>query len=125
MIKGIGIDIVEVARIRTLYEKQGKLFVNKIFTEKEIKTSLSKKEPWVFLSARFAAKEAVFKAFGTGMAKGMTFKDVELINRKDGKPAVNLYGRAKEFADKEGISTVFVSVSHENEYAVASIIMEG
>jgi len=125
MIKGIGIDIVEVMRVKEILRKYDEHFIKRVFTQDELITSAKKKEPWIFLSGRFAVKEAVFKAFGTGMAKGMTFKDVELVNQLNGKPEVNLYGKAKEFADESGINKVFVSLSHENDYAVAFVVMEG
>lgn len=111
MIEGIGVDIVSIKRIKKLYEKFGVKFLNKIFTEKEIEYSLKHANPYPYLAARFAVKEAVIKALKKPEA--LKLKDIELINNPDGSPTVLLKGDKKE--------EIFVSISHEKKYAIAFV----
>jgi holo-[acyl-carrier protein] synthase len=124
MIVGIGIDIVEIDRIKNSVEKYGDHFLNKVFTEKEKAYCNSKKVPYSSLAGRFAAKEAAFKALGTGLQNGIGWQMVEIINDTLGKPTLHLYGKAKELTDTLNVSQYHVSISHCKGNAVAQVILE-
>jgi len=115
-ILGVGTDIVETERIEELCERDGS-FTDKVFTQAELDYSLGKPLKYLHLAARFAAKEAVAKALGGPFS----WKEVEVVNNPDGKPTVNLYGRAKEAA---GNARVHLSVSHTKHYASAVAVVE-
>ena len=114
--ESVGIDLVEVERIRQVIERHGDRFVKRVFTDQEWMYCQRKKNCYLSLSARFAAKEAVFKVLGTGWSHGVQWKDVEVLNDDRGKPEIVLYGRAKELA---GERKVLVSLTHTGEYAAA------
>lgn len=113
MIKGHGVDIVEIKRLEKAVKRWGSIFLNKVFTERELAYSKNKAKPIEHLAARFAAKEAVFKAFGT--SPKLNFKDIEISNDHYGKP----YCRIK---NKQ--SPILLSISHTENYAVASAIIQ-
>ena len=123
-IAGIGVDIIEVRRIERLIERRGEKFLRRIFTPVEIEYCQARKQAGQHFAARFAVKEAVFKALGTGWAQGVSWRQVETINETSGRPRTRLAGRARERADALGVRTVHVSISHSDEYAVAYIILE-
>lgn len=116
-IKGTGVDIIEIARIEEAFKASGR-FAKRIYTPGEIASCGGAKPKWESLAARFAAKEAVAKAIGTGIG---TFRwtEVEIFRETDGKPEVILHGNAKEEASKKGIKYINLSLSHCKEYAVA------
>jgi holo-[acyl-carrier-protein] synthase len=122
MIKGIGIDIIEIARIRQSVEKLGDQFLQRIFTPLEINYCKKKHNTYQHLAARFAAKEAVSKALSTGWHGDLRWKDVEVMNDKSGQPHITLYGKLREKLAKVAI---FVSISHSESHVVAMVIMEG
>ncbi|MBR4944441.1 MAG: holo-ACP synthase [Peptococcaceae bacterium] len=123
MISGIGTDLVEIARIKQAIEKNPH-FTERVYTAQEIAYCQRKKNPWQSFAARFAAKEAVSKAFGTGIGPvGLT--EIEILNSSNGQPAVMLYGKAKELADSRHIQRVHVSLSHSEAYAMATVVLEG
>lgn len=122
MLKGIGLDIVDVLRIRKAAEKWERKFLQKVFTLGEINYCLEKKESYQSLAARFAAKEALVKALGIGF-QGVTWQDIEVKNDNLGKPCLILNGKAKEVAEQQGIKEIFLSLSHCQEYAVAQVIL--
>lgn len=123
MILGVGTDIIEVERIRKNIEN-GSHFKEKVFSKNEIDYCEKKSNKAESYAARFAAKEAFFKALGTGWRNGMSFKEVEIMNNELGKPQINLYGKAKEIAEKQNISNIHVSVSHIKEIASSVVILE-
>ena len=123
MILGTGVDIIEVARVRNAVNKWGDRFIKKIFTDKEIEYSKKKRFMFQHLAARFATKEAVVKALGDGWQGQVTWKDLEILNEENGKPRVNLLGRAEQVKQEKGISDIIVSMSHTENYAVASAIL--
>ena len=125
MILGVGIDIIEVARIASSYEKFGGRFVNRILLLDEIAYCLSHKNPAPFLAARFAAKEAISKAFGTGIGAALGWQDMEIRRRKSGEPFVVLHGKGKELFAARGAKQMLVSLSHTQKYAAATAILEG
>ena len=125
MIFGIGIDIIEVARIQKQIDSESNSFLKKIFTDKEIEYCESKiKNKAQNFAARFAAKEAFFKALGTGWRDGLSWKDVEIENDELGKPNILLSGKSKKNIQENSISKIHVSLSHINEIAVAVVILE-
>ncbi|MGC9324662.1 MAG: holo-ACP synthase [Desulfomonilia bacterium] len=124
MIQGIGIDIVQVDRIASLVQRYGKRFVQRILTEEEISAWARRRDQSVFLAGRFAAKEAVFKALGTGLSHGISFRDVTVV-RTDSRPTLRLSGKADLRAREMNVSRMQLSISHEKSYAVAMVILEG
>ncbi len=123
MIYGVGTDIIEVKRVKKQLDKISGL-KEKLFSPLEIAYCESKKYAEQHFTARFAAKEAFFKAIGTGWRNGLAYKEIELINNELGKPEIKLYGKAKEFANKEKIKTIHVSISHIKNIANAVVILE-
>ncbi len=123
-IAGIGVDLIEVRRIERLIERRGEKFLRRIFTPVEIEYCQAHKQAGQHFAARFAVKEAVFKALGTGWAQGVSWRQVETVNETSGQPRARLAGRARERADALGVRTVHVSISHSDEYAVAYVILE-
>jgi holo-[acyl-carrier protein] synthase len=122
MIFGIGIDNIEVERVEKQLEKNG--FKEKIFTAGEIEYCQARKNYAESFAARFAAKEAFFKAIGTGWRGGLSFDEVEIINDELGRPEIKLWGKAKEFASKKGLDNIQVSLTHLKHYAGAVVIIE-
>jgi holo-[acyl-carrier protein] synthase len=121
MIQGIGVDVVELARIKEMLSTQGAAFVNKIFTESEIAYCQSKPTPEQHYAARFAAKEAVSKALQMGWSGVFRWKDVEVQNEPSGAPKILLYNKLAEVLAQ---SSVHVSLSHTNTTVVAFAIIE-
>ncbi len=117
-IYGIGTDIIEISRIEKAIN-QTALFKKKVYTEKEIEHIEKKKNPYASYAGRFAAKEAVSKAFGTGIY-GFSLSDIEILNDEMGKPYVMLYNAIKEKA--QGL-VIQISISHSREYAVSTVII--
>src|SRR4030042_3805731 len=120
-IYGIGIDMIEVVRIKTAVERRVQ-FLDKIFSEKEKKLSDRGQFRFEELAGRFAVKEAVLKAIKTGWRRGITFRDVIVLNEPSGAPYVVLEGKAKDHADNIGIKTFHISISHTKELAVGMAI---
>jgi holo-[acyl-carrier protein] synthase len=123
MIIGIGTDIVEVARIAKSIEKTA--FKERVFSKIEIIYCENKKNKAESFAARFAAKEAFFKALGTGWRGGMAFNEVEIINDTLGNPSINVLGKTAKIIAKKNIKTIHVSLSHIKQLAMATIVLEG
>jgi holo-[acyl-carrier protein] synthase len=124
MILGTGIDLIEVARIAASFEKFGDRFVNRILLPDEIAYSLAHKRPAPFLAVRFAAKEAVSKAFGTGIGAALGWQDIEIRRRESGEPFVILHGKGRELFESRGAKKLHVTLSHTEHYATAMAILE-
>ena len=124
MILGTGIDIIEVARIAASFEKFGERFVNRILLPDEIAYCLSHKRAAPFLAVRFAAKEAVSKAFGTGIGAQLGWQDIEIRRKESGEPFVVLHGKGGELFAARGAKKLHVSLSHTEHYAAATAILE-
>ena len=124
MIVGSGIDITDVDRIREAIERFGSRFLNRVFTEAEIRYCESKKNSAERYAARFAAKEAAMKAIGTGLRSGVTWKDFEVGHAPGGRPILKLSGRAAEFADGLGAMHIALSLTHTAQTAMAMVILE-
>ncbi len=123
MIYGIGIDIIEVERVRKLISKKDK-YLKKVYTETEIEYCEKFKRNEQEYAGRFCAKEAFSKALGTGISHGIKFNEIEIVNDKLGKPQIVLYGGTKEYFEKKGLKNSFVSISHLKEYATAAVVIE-
>jgi holo-[acyl-carrier protein] synthase len=124
MILGIGIDIIEVARIQSSHERFGERFLKRILHPNEIGYCLSHKTPAPFLAARFAAKEAISKAFGTGIGAQLGWQDLEVGRKDSGEPFVILHGAAVELLKKRGARIVLISLTHTQNHAAAVAILE-
>jgi holo-[acyl-carrier protein] synthase len=124
MIIGTGIDIVEIARIRSIMEKLKDRFIPRVFTAAEQQFCSAHRDPAPHFAARFAAKEALFKALGTGWAKGVTWLDVEVLRERPGAPVMTLYGEAKRLSEQIGASKTHVTLSHSDQWAIAMVILE-
>ena len=122
-ILGVGMDIVETKRIAQSIERFGDRFLARVFLDGEVAYAKSMKFPHLHLAARFAAKEALSKAFGTGIGKEMGWKDLEIVRQQNGAPRVQLHGRAEAFAKERGVVAVHVSLSHTTEYGAASVVI--
>ncbi len=122
---GIGTDIVKVSRIKRLLKKHGKSFAKRILHENELLIFQQRKTSKFYLAKRFAAKEALSKALGTGIAKGISFEEIEVVNNEDGKPELILHGTAYKIAQEMGVENLFISLSDEKKYAIAYVIAEG
>ncbi len=116
---GTGIDIVEVARIERLLSRQKRKFLDRVFTKAEAEYCMKKAQPAMHLAARFAAKEAVAKALGTGFSKGVRMRDIEVVAGDNGPPRVKLHGAAAKRYDALGAANVLLSLSHTSEHALA------
>ena len=125
MILGTGIDIIEVARIAASFEKFGERFANRILLPDEIAYCLGHKNPAPFLAARFAAKEAISKAFGTGIGAALGWQDMEICKKESGEPFVVLHGKGKILFESRKAKQLLVSLSHTQNYASASAFLEG
>ena len=124
MILGVGIDIIEVARIQGSLERFGERFLRRILHEDEIAYCRTHKNPAPFIAARFAAKEAISKAFGTGIGSQLGWQDMEVKRRDSGEPYVVLHGRGAELLAKRGGRVVLISLSHTELNAAAVTILE-
>ena len=120
---GIGIDVVETGRIRQSLEKFGPRFVERIFLPGEVAYCQAMKQPELHFAARFAAKEALSKAFGTGIGGAVGWKDLEIVRERGGAPWVRLHGGAAELAARIGLTEVRVSLSHTAHYAAANAVI--
>ena len=121
-IVGIGTDIVECLRIGRMIEQHGELFLNRVYTEREVRYCQSRKRAVEHFAGRWAAKEAILKCLGSGWRKGLCWTDMEIRNDPNGKPAVLLCGAAKESAQQLRITDILLSISHCRAYATASAI---
>lgn len=124
MILGVGIDIIEVARIQASHEKFGERFLNRILHPNEIGYCLSHKTPAPFLAARFAAKEAISKAFGTGIGAQLGWCDMEIGRKASGEPFVILHDGGQKLLAARGGQRVLISLSHTQNYAAAVAMLE-
>lgn len=124
MIVGTGVDIVEVPRVAAAIERFGQRFVQRIYTEAEVRYCESKANKMERYAARFAAKEAALKAIGTGWTRGVSWRDVEVQRERGGRPTLAFTGKAAEFAARLGMKRVSLSLSHTKEQAIAQVILE-
>ena len=121
-IVGTGLDIVETGRIRQSWQQFGDRFLNRCFLPDEIAYCQGMKLPELHFAARVAAKEAISKAFGTGIGHELGWRDMEICRRASGEPYVRLHGKGTALAQARGVTQIFVSLSHCREYAAASAV---
>jgi holo-[acyl-carrier protein] synthase len=124
MILGLGIDIIEVARVQASVERFGERFLKRILLQDEIAYCQSHKVPAPFIAARFAAKEAISKAFGTGIGAQLGWHDMEVKRKESGEPLVVLHGNGQKLLQERGGRVVLTSLSHTENYAAAVAILE-
>ena len=117
----IGTDIIECVRIAQMIEKHGELFLQRVFTKREILYCSSRRSSTQHYAGRWAAKEAALKALGTGWARGVHWTDIEVQNEAGGKPTIILANRADEIAASLGIQQMLISISHCRNYAIAYV----
>lgn len=122
---GIGTDIVECLRIAQMIERHGELFISRVYTDHEIEYCQTRKQSTQHFAGRWAAKEAVLKALGTGWRRGISWRDVEVRNEPSGKPVVGLRGGAREVVEQLGIREMLVSISHCRSHAMAYALALG
>lgn len=122
MIYGTGIDIVKTQRIRDAVERWGEKFLERVFTKDEIGYAYKKKDPFLSLSVRFAAKEAFIKALSHD--QNIPLIDIEVRNKDNGRPMLELHGRTGEFLKAREIQAIHLSLSHEKDYGVACVVIE-
>ncbi len=123
MIFGIGIDIIEVARVEKICNRDEK-FLTKIFTVTEINYCRKFKNASQHFAGRFSVKEAFLKAMGTGWSNGLKFCEIETVNDRLGKPEILLYGKTKEIFEQQNLKSVHVSIAHLKDYATAVVVIE-
>jgi holo-[acyl-carrier protein] synthase len=123
MIVGVGIDLIETSRIQESLERFGERFLNRVFLKGEIDYCMKMKAPARHLAARFAAKEAVSKAFGTGIGKSLGWKDIEVCRKEHGEPYLVLHGKGLELAQARKVGSSKLSLTHHETAAAAVAIL--
>ncbi len=121
---GIGTDITECLRIAKMIERHGELFITRVYTEHEIAYCSTRKAATQHYAGRWAAKEAVLKALGTGWRRGISWRDIEVRNLPSGAPTITLRGGARDVLEKSGIQKMHVSISHCRSHATAYAVAE-
>ncbi|HGJ5877171.1 MAG TPA: holo-ACP synthase [Arsenophonus sp.] len=121
---GLGTDLVEIVRIEQIIERSEERLAKRILSDQEWRQYQHHCQPVRFLAKRFAVKEAAAKALGTGIRNGLALNQFEVFNDELGKPGLNLLGQSKFFADSLGVQHIHVSLSDEQKYACATVIME-
>jgi len=121
MVIGIGIDIIEIERIKKSIDTYGDSFLNKIYTKNELDYCLAKHNKYQHLAARFAAKEAIYKALATGWEKDASWKSMEITNESNGLPVVTFFGKLKEFLSDD--KDIKISLSHSDNYVTCVAII--
>ena len=124
-ILGTGIDIVECLRIAQMIERHGELFITRVYTDHEIEYCSNRKAATQHYAGRWAAKEAVLKALGTGWRRGIAWRDIEIRNDRRGAPSVHLRGGARDAMEQAGIHHMHLTISHCRSFAVAYVVAEG
>jgi holo-[acyl-carrier protein] synthase len=122
---GIGTDITECLRIARMIERHGELFIDRVYTSEETKYCQSRKQATQHFTGRWAAKEAILKALGTGWRRGISWRDIEVRNEPGGKPVVAVRGGVKDVVEQLGISEIQVTISHCRTHATACAIAVG
>jgi holo-[acyl-carrier protein] synthase len=117
-----GIDLVDFERIEQMLTRHEERFCERVFTERERTDAEKVKNRTEKLAGRFAAKEAVMKLIGTGWRDGVAWTDIEVINDPLGRPIVTISGKVREFADRQGIEQITLSITHTSNFAIASVV---
>jgi holo-[acyl-carrier protein] synthase len=121
---GIGLDLVKIARVRAAAERWQERFLKRVFTEAECRYCFQRASPYASLAARFAVKEAVLKALGTGWSQGVRWVDIEVLPDRTGRPQASVEGRVRSLIREVGVTNIHVTLSHDAEYAMAEAVLE-
>jgi len=124
-VKGIGVDLVRVARIREMMERWDRRFLSRVFTSEELTYSLKRRRPEQHLAARFAAKEAALKALGTGLSMGIRWREIEVRRDRGEAPTIHFSGKMDDLSRERGATRSLVSLTHDGEYAMAQVLLMG
>ncbi len=124
MIYGLGIDMVEIARIERVIERWGRRLTERIFTPQEIAYCSAKKRPYPCFALRMAAKEAFSKSIGLGMTKGVRWRDIEVVPDANGKPEIRLHGSTYQIYKSRGLSNALLSLTDEGGWALAVVVLD-
>ncbi|OGK79397.1 MAG: holo-[acyl-carrier-protein] synthase [Candidatus Rokubacteria bacterium GWC2_70_16] len=124
-IKGIGVDLAKIPRMRKVIERWADRFLRRVFTDEEIAYCQRRRDPVPHLAARFAAKEAGLKALGTGLRMGVRWKELEVRRERGQAPTLVLSGRTQALARAKGAHRVFLSLTHDGDYALAQVVLVG
>ena len=124
MIVGTGIDLVEIGRIQNSIDRYGKRFLDRVYTAAEQAYCLRKRKSAESFAARFAAKEAGAKALGTGISFGVSWLEIEVVRLGGGRPTLKFHGRAAQIAGRLGVTRAALSITHTDELAMASVLLE-
>lgn len=120
---GIGLDLVKISRIRALTERWQERFLQRLYTDEERRYCFRRASPYASLAGRFAVKEAVLKALGTGWSAGIRWVDIQVLNDENGKPMAQTSGRLHTLLREAGVTGVHVSLSHDADYAIAEAVL--
>ena len=124
MVLGLGTDLIEIGRIQASMDRFGERFLERVFTAGEIAYCKRKKQPAESLAARFAAKEAGAKALGTGISRGVSWKEIEVTREVGEQPMLHFNGRAGELAEAMGVRRTQLTLSHSRQLAIAVVVVE-
>ena len=124
MIVGSGIDLIEIGRIQQSMDRHGKRFLDRVYTAAEQAYCLRKRNSAESFAARFAAKEAGAKALGTGISHGVSWLEIEVVREPSGRPTLRFHGRAAQFAERLGVASTALSITHTADLAMASVLIE-
>jgi holo-[acyl-carrier protein] synthase len=122
-IVGIGLDLVKIARVEAMARRWQDRFLQRVYTEDERRASFSRPSPYASLAGRFAAKEAMLKALGTGWSAGVSWQDIQVLNEIGGRPVATVRGRTGVLVQQAGITRIHVSLSHDGDYAMAEVVL--
>jgi len=122
---GIGVDLVRIPRLRQVVERWQDRFLRRVFTEAELAYCLKRRDPIPHLAARFAAKEAVLKALGTGLSMGINWREMEIHRERGEAPKMILSGRCRAIGEAKGGRQVLLSITHDGDYALAQAVLVG
>jgi len=125
MILGTGLDLADPARLRAAWERRGERLLARLFLDPERAACERARDPWPRYAGRFAAKEALLKALGTGLRRGVAWRQIRVFNEPSGKPGIELSGRARELADAMGVAAIHVSITDLDGLAAAMVVLEG
>ncbi len=124
-VKGVGVDLAQITRMRRAVERWDERFLRRVFTEGELAYCRRRRDPIPHLAARFAAKEATLKALGTGLRMGVNWRELEVRRERGQAPTMVLTGRSRAIALARGGSRVLLSLTHDGDYAIAQALLVG
>lgn len=122
---GVGVDVVNIPRIQAMAERWRERFLGRVYTEAERRLIHRRPAPYASMAGRFAAKEAILKALGTGWSAGISWREIEVLNDRTGQPIAQVSGRTSALMDEAGVTQIHVSLAHDTDYAVAHAILSG